>query len=228
MAAKEQWRPIVGYEGLYTINNLGVIKNAKGKVLKYAQTKDGYFRVILSKNNKQHHYLVHRLVAIAFIPNLQNLPIINHKDENKQNNSVDNLEWCTCQYNVTYNKTEFNGRFERQAVLQYDLQGNLIAEFVSLREAERQTGIPACHIALNCKGSTKYKHAGKYIWKYKNDKTPVKLLPKIIQLSLDDKVINTFNSVKEAAEQLNILNTSILNCIAGRSKRAGNFKWERR
>ena len=112
----EIWRDIKGYEGLYQVSNLGRVKSLE----RYVKGKDGlrlvkeiimsisvcrtngYFKVILHKDGKQKRYQVHRLVAEAFIPNPDNLPIVNHKDENKINNCVWNLEWCTYSYNLTY------------------------------------------------------------------------------------------------------------------------------
>ena len=109
----EEWRPIKGYEGLYEVSNLGRIKRLPlGKQWPYRQTHNnirrlkksnrGYLVVNLSKQNKVKFYAVHRLVAAAFIPNTGNLPQINHKDENKTNNRVENLEWCNAKYNICY------------------------------------------------------------------------------------------------------------------------------
>ena len=111
----EEWRDIKGYEGIYQVSNLGnvcsldrVIKHypkdyfQEGKVLSPALSRNGYPMVILVNHNKRKTRNVHRLVAEAFIPNPNNLPQVNHKDENKTNNCVDNLEWCTQKYNLNY------------------------------------------------------------------------------------------------------------------------------
>ena len=105
----EEWRDIKGYEGKYQISNLGRIKslkNCKGnyreKILDIKPDNRGYIRAFLYKNGKCKPYQVHRLVALHFIPNPNNYPIINHKDEDKTNNNVENLEWCTYQYNNNY------------------------------------------------------------------------------------------------------------------------------
>ena len=96
-------KDIPGYEGLYGITKDGKIYNLKYKrFLKAASDKDGYLRINLSKNGQKVSYRVHRLVALTYIPNPNNYPIINHKDENKQNNNVSNLEWCTHKYNTNY------------------------------------------------------------------------------------------------------------------------------
>lgn len=105
---KQIWREIPGYEGLYQVSNTGRVRSLnyngtrKTKVLKQITDKLGYKRVNLFKNNKKKNYLVHRLVALAFIPNPNNYPIINHKDENPSNNYYKNLEWCTYEYNNNY------------------------------------------------------------------------------------------------------------------------------
>ena len=105
---KEMWKDIPGYERLYQVSNLGNVRslnyNRTGeiKLLKQSTNKHEYKLVSLCKNGKTKTCKVHRLVAIAFIPNPNNLPIINHKDEDKTNNNVNNLEWCTYEYNVNY------------------------------------------------------------------------------------------------------------------------------
>ena len=109
---EEIWRPIEGYEGLYEVSNLGRVRSLdrydsrnqfrKGRIMK--QNNDGrdYMSIQLCLNGKLKKYFVHRLVAEAFLPNPDNLPQVNHKDEDKSNNRVDNLEWCTAKYNLSY------------------------------------------------------------------------------------------------------------------------------
>lgn len=98
----EEWRPVVGYEGLYEVSNTGQVINIKtGHILKQHKDKDGYW-VLSLKRDKYKSYFAHRLVAQAFIPNPDNLPMVNHKDEDKSNCMVDNLEWCDAKYNSTY------------------------------------------------------------------------------------------------------------------------------
>ena len=109
---EEIWKPVIGYEGLYEVSSYGRVKSLckydsrnrfrEERILKLCANRLGYLKVGLSSNNKTKKYLVHRIVAEAFIPNPNNLPIINHRDENPSNNNVDNLEWCTAKYNSNY------------------------------------------------------------------------------------------------------------------------------
>ena len=113
---EEIWRPIEGYEGLYEVSNTGQIRSLdmylkckgksyrlqKGKVLSPSKNTDGYLQVGLCCNGKYKKCLVHRLVAQVFLPNPDNLPEVNHLDEDKTNNRVENLEWCDRKYNLNY------------------------------------------------------------------------------------------------------------------------------
>ena len=113
---EEIWKPIEGYEGLYEVSSYGRVRSLdryvktcyeayklhKGKILSPAKDKNGYLKVHLCCNGKHNIIRVHRLVCKAFIPNPDNLPEVNHKDEDKTNNSVDNLEWCDRSYNISY------------------------------------------------------------------------------------------------------------------------------
>lgn len=105
---EEVWKDIKGYEGLYMVSSFGNVKSLNyrrsgiAKNLKLKNTTNGYKAVILAKEGKHKDRMVHRLVAEAFIPNPKNLPQVNHKDEDKHNNRVENLEWCTAKYNSNY------------------------------------------------------------------------------------------------------------------------------
>ena len=111
----EVWRDIKGYEGSYRVSNLGRIKSlnyrhtGKEGILKPKTTKNGYLQVNLQKDNKCKHFLVHRLVALAFVDGYKEGLVVNHKDENKQNNIWTNLEWCTSQYNSQYSSYKLSG-----------------------------------------------------------------------------------------------------------------------
>lgn len=175
----EVWKDIRDYEGLYQGSNWGRVKSLdrwvkdtngslrfyKGKILKPVTNSRGYFQVGLCKNGKVKFHLVHRLVAEAFLDNPDNLPCVNHKDENKQNNNVENLEFCDCKYNINYG-TARQRMVEKQSkkVLQYDLEGNFIREWKSTRECERNGFIQQA-VAACCQGKRKTHKDS--IWRYK-------------------------------------------------------------
>ena len=100
---EEIWKPVPGYEGLYEASTLGNIRNAiNGRVLRQSNHRQGYKLVGLHKDKKLKTHTVHRLIAKAFIENPNGYNEVNHKDENKANNNIENLEWCTRMYNVHY------------------------------------------------------------------------------------------------------------------------------
>ena len=161
----EIWHDIEGYEGLYQISNKGRVKSLyKGseRILKPLDNGREYLRAHLTKENTSKHIRIHRLVAQAFIPNPHNLPEINHKDENKKNNCVENLEWCDRRYNVNYGTR--NERVSRK-IFQYSKSGEFIREWKSAEEVKRVLGIDNSHIIACCKG--KLKSAGGFVWRYK-------------------------------------------------------------
>lgn len=185
---KEIWNDIKGYEGLYQVSNFGNIKslygwNAGSKkyfkrnlIMKPKISNTGYYNIVLHKNKLSKTYNVHRLVAETFIPNIENKETVNHKDGNKLNNCINNLEWATRSENQLHayniglqkpNKTMLNKKGKlnplSKKVIQYDLNGNFIKEYSSYTEATQQTNIN--HIGDCCNG--KIKRAGKYIWKWK-------------------------------------------------------------
>lgn len=167
---KEIWKDIEGFEKLYQVSNLGNIKSLiKNKLLNPIKLKNGYLYVNLYKNGIPKRYYIHRLVAETYIPNPDNLDQINHKNEIKTDNRVENLEWCTIKYNMNYGtlkkrmietKTKQCGK----KISQYDLRGNYIKTWDSIHEIERVLKIPHQNIIRCCKG--KVKTAGNYIWKY--------------------------------------------------------------
>lgn len=173
---KEEWRVIPGYDGLYMVSNFGRVKSmnykctGKERILNPLPNR-GYLSVVLYKNGKGKQYKVHRLVAMAFIPNPDNLPCVNHKDEDKTNNRVENLEWCNHSYNNNYGNhgqriAEKNKNGKRSIPIeQYSLDWVKIAEYPSAREAARQNDYDFSGIGKDCKGDLKtYKNC---YWRYK-------------------------------------------------------------
>ena len=183
----EEWKPICGYEGLYEVSNLGKVKSLnynhtkQEKILKFGKRPNGYLFVNLWKDKKRKPCSVHRLVAIAFIPNPNNLETVNHIDENKLNNCVENLEWCSVAYNNTFgtriaravSNTDWKALGKKTAercskkVYQYDKNGVLIKIWKSVAEAGRN-GYEHGHISDCCRGERNF-HKG-FKWSYEEIK----------------------------------------------------------
>ena len=180
---EEIWKDVVGYEGSYQVSDQGRVKSLKRVVmrkngqkrtineciLKPAATHDGYLRVCLHTGGKQKTPSVHRLVASAFVPNPDNKPEVNHIDEDKTNNSVENLEWCTRKENINHGtRSERAGKksakTQSKPVAQYALDGELVKIWQSAREAHQQTKFDYRHISDVATGKRKT-HKG-FIWKY--------------------------------------------------------------
>jgi hypothetical protein len=173
----EIWKDIEGYEGTHQVSTLGRVRSLdrtntvgakiKGKIMKQQSNKDGYMQVTIKSGVKK-TFLVHRLVAKAFIPNPQNYLEVNHKDVNVKNNRIDNLEWCDRTYNCNY-----AGAHEKVAkslkipVIQMDMNGNFIQEWDSIKEAAQALNIPSTNITCCCKHPEKRKSIHGYKWKYK-------------------------------------------------------------
>lgn len=189
---KEIWKDIQGYENLYQVSSMGRVKSlnykrtGKERILNPQKDKNNYLKVSLSKEEKIKQYFVHRLVAQAFIPNPDNLPQVNHKDENPNNNCVDNLEWCTQKYNINYGTrlercskahkgrkhtqehNERMGKAHRKPILQLSKSENIIlGKYNSVTQASKELNINRGNISSCCK--EKYKSCGGYRWMYLND-----------------------------------------------------------
>ena len=152
---------IAGYDGLYAITNDGKVWSYRKNIFLKPYLTRGYLKVCLYKDKAEKQVLVHRLVAEAFLPNPQNLPQINHKDENKKNNCVDNLEWCDAKYNINYG--ERNRKIARSHCKKvYCVELDKV--FESAKSAAIELNLFDSNIAKCCK--SKYKTTGGYHWKY--------------------------------------------------------------
>lgn len=242
----EEWRDVVGYEGLYKVSNLGnVYSYYVNRNLKGGYTLDGYRYVALRKDNVRKNKFVHRLVGIAFIDNPNNLPLINHKDENPRNNCVDNLEWCDHEYNNTYNNVHIrNSKKISKRVYGYNESCELVYEYYGVREAARKLNLNKGGICDSCNGKMPvYKNI---VWSYnklthqevarrfeeyydnidkflsmnhKNNKTS----KKVSQYELDGNFIKSYPSVQEASRQLGFSASSIYGVCNGEHKQAHGY-----
>lgn len=157
---KEIWKTIECYEN-YEISNLGRVKNKKKNYSLKPLNLNGYLVVCLCKNGKQKLFRIHRLVAFAFLPNPNNYPFVNHKDEDKTNNHVNNLEWCTAKYNCNYG-TRNERRIKKQSKQIKCIENGVI--YNSGNEIQKLLGFSAGNINLCCHG--KLKSAYGYHWEF--------------------------------------------------------------
>ena len=183
----EIWRDLPDYEGIYQVSNLGNVKSLdridasghsrKGFIMKQKINNKGYFSIALCKNGKYKFYQVHRLVAQTFLPNPNNLPQVNHKNEDKTDNRVENLEWCTIEYNCNYgtrneraglsNSIAQSGKdkpYKYKKIIQLDVDGNIIKQFCSIKQAVEELNIKQPNISSCLIG--KCKTTGGYKWQY--------------------------------------------------------------
>ena len=177
---KEIWRPIDGFEGLYEVSNLGRVKSCdrfvnskggtrlhKGKVLKQAKDGGGYLQVNLCKDGKPTAVKVHRLVWEGFNGKIPEGMQVNHIDEDKTNNSLDNINLMTPKQNVNWGTgNERRSKSLSKPIIQYSINGKKLAEFDSLSDASNQLNINIGNITSTLKG--KRKTAGGYKWKFKD------------------------------------------------------------
>lgn len=174
MSDIEEFRDCKGYEGLYQVSNLGRVYSIKSKkYLKHNNNGNGYYLVsLITKEGKRKNEYIHRLVAIAFIDNPNNLTQVNHIDENKGNNKADNLEWCDCKYNNSYGTkikrqvdTLLNNGQNCKQVYKCDFDGNKLELYRSFREAERENNLANGIIHAYFKFG--YSQVGGYKWEIK-------------------------------------------------------------
>lgn len=168
---REKWRPVVGYEGLYEVSNLGRVRRVK--IIEPTRKKHGYMQVsLVDRNGVRKSLRLHRIVAEAFIPNPEGKPQVNHRDENPENNRAVNLEWATAEENTNYGSRTARAAAKngsKTPILQIDPATlKVIAEYPGQSAAALATGITVSCINACLRG--KQKHAGGYLWEYKYKK----------------------------------------------------------
>lgn len=252
MDKKEIWRDVVGFENLYKVSNFGNVISIEREVpngpcttrivpsttLSKLDNGKGYITVTLSKGCTPKKYYIHRLVATAFLPNPNSFKEINHKDENKSNNHLSNLEWCTSSYNKRYgtcikrlietrNKNK-RGSYEKP-VYAYDLNGNFVKEYRSIAEASRKTGISEESLRSAIMG--KSKSSGCFQWtrvKSKNvrEYPTNKKYVKVTSLTMDETPIKTYNTATEAAKDTGCEVTKVVACCRGKRHFSKGYKFK--
>jgi len=246
---KEEWRDIKDYEGTYKVSNTGKIKSLdryidysngktyfyKGIFLKPQKHPAGYLQVGLSLNGETNSLLIHRLVAEAFIENPNNLPEVNHKDENKKNNFINNLEWCTEIYNSNYGtKGQRISDKNSLTTYQYSLNGELITIYKSTLEAQRITGSDRVSIQQCCTNSLKTSNG--FVWSYKelSQEEVINIVkskkwdnkPKeILQIDNNGIVINQYSSLHDIKRKTGFDSSYISNCCRNKCNKAYGYKW---
>lgn len=162
----EEWKDIQGYEGLYQVSNLGRVRSldhivsaiskwgtpqtylSKGRIRKGVPSSKGYPQVLLSKEGTVTTHPIHRLVAVAFIPNPDNLPEVNHKNEDKSDSRASNLEWCTRDYNAHYlNACTRHAHKIWRKVKQFTVDGKFVVEHSSVSAAAKANGISISYVS---------------------------------------------------------------------------------
>ena len=240
----EEWKDIVGYEGKYQVSNLGRVRSLNWRrwrtigIITPTQLPKGYLNLHLSLNGIRKCKYVHRLVAQAFIPNPNNLPQVNHKDEDKTNNRVENLEWCDGFYNQNYGtirdrvrktKLERGTHCAEKAVSQYTMDGKFIQSFVSIKEAISITKITQISKVINGKSKT----AGGYIWRLKDrelgvidfDKYSLHRAKSVRQYSLSGFFIQEHRCISELCKIKGWHRMAIIKCAQGKSRTSYGYLW---
>lgn len=160
----EQWKTLTGYDRPYMVSSEGRVSNGE-RMLSPCMLNSGYHMIALRQNGQPKPFLVHRLVAMMFIPNPDGRPCVNHKDEDKTNNAASNLEWCTYRYNINYGTCiERRAARRRRPVLQMALDGEVIRRWSCAPEAARELHMDKSSIVKAANGITRT--AGGYRWRY--------------------------------------------------------------
>lgn len=220
---EEIWKPIQGFEGLYAVSSKGRVMNLKsGKVMKNNINPNGYAFVALYKgdNTKPKAVTVHKLVATAFIENTDNLPEVNHIDENKINNDVTNLEWVSASQNQRHSAHTKSCRIN-----QLTLDGEFIRTWESSEQIKRELGFNQGNIIQCCKRNKNYSHVGGFKWQYADPSQQRKYNRPVAALTMDGEFVAEYKSAAEAARSLKIRVNSIHYCLNGTYKSTNGLRF---
>jgi hypothetical protein len=239
---KEQWKTTT-VNADYEVSNLGRVrsnKHGKVRVLKPFKSSNKvnsdkygfYLSVRLLNNGTEKDYSVHRLVAMAFIPNPNNLPCVNHKNGLRSDNSVENLEWCDASYNTWHSYHILgNKNGTEKKVYQFSKDGVLIREWESISSASNELGIDSSSISSVCKKNSCRKIAGGYIWRYEGDddvEIKYEKASPVVQISKYGDFIKRFDTIQEASVEVGISEGGIAGCCKKNNcgyNYAGGYLW---
>lgn len=240
--SEEIWKDVVGFEGYYKVSNLGRVKSVdryvnykkgyslkalkKGQLLSPKISNKGYLHLTLMKDGKNYYRSVHRIVAEAFIPNPKNLPFINHINENKVDDRVENLEWCTAKYNTeVYYKSRIN-------VYQYDLEGKLIKIWHSITEAAENINGDKTGIQHSCRTKRGLKSYKGFIWSYQpltseefKRRITNENITSVNQIDSSGNIICTYKSMSEAGKAVGCNPSAISMACSGLRHTIKGYRW---
>ena len=207
--SEEEWRPVVGYEEKYEVSNYGNIRSLLSNKLRKIQTdRDGYLRVLLYNDGHAKLEQVHRLVAEAFIPNIDNKPCVNHLDENRRNKNTENLQWCTVKENNDYGnrnkktsitRLDLRTKINRIPVDCFDMNDNYICTFPSIEYAGKTIRPESrfTHIGEVCRG--KANSWSGFKWKFATEEHI-----KEIQKKIDSGELTNYNTSDWCTNKLSL------------------------
>lgn len=231
------WKKIIidDIETNYSISDSGQVKNNITNLTLSLQEQQGYKHTTLSINKKPRRFRVHRLVALMFIPNNDPLKnVVNHKDGNRSNNDINNLEWVTQQENTIHAwETRLAVSVRKKKVKQYDLNGNLLHTFDSITDAAIKTNSMDSKI-VNCCQGLRNSH-NDYFWRYEDDDdceitnksyTPPTKKKAVGQYDFNNNLINTYESATQAAKMINGTQSAITRCCNGKNNHHKGFIWK--
>lgn len=237
---QEIWKDIPNFEGIYQISNFGNVKSLSRdiihrgnithineKIMKPFLNKGGYKCIKLSKDKKYFPFKVHRLVALAFIPNPNNYECVNHKDENKENNMVSNLEWCTKRYNNEYGSKAF----WKRKVYQFNTKGMLLNTYESVVDASKETQIPISSIRGTCDGNCITTHNFIFVFDESDLCDRLQRLEKskpigVAIYDLNGNLIEKFNRISDACIKYNVTKSTIHRCCKRKNNKCKGYLWK--
>ena len=242
----ETWRPVKGYEGIYEVSDHARVRSVdrwvtatradgstkelhfRGKIRKLQMGLNGYLALLLNKGDgKPKPASVHRLVAEAFVPNPDNLPEVNHKDECRTNNLPSNLEWCDHAYNQKQGtiSERISASKQKRQIEQLTLDGQHVAYYDSAYDAAKVFGSTKANICCVLMGRTQTAYG--YRWRFVDEPVTTRTFDKIEQLTLDGQHVAYFDSIRDAANALGTKYICIYKALTGANTTAKGYRWRK-